>query len=157
MAESILAANSVQLNSDYTTISFWVNVGELPAQGEVYLLSNGGWKERWKISLPSHGKPVFTTTSENGISDMDSGDGNELVVGTWTHVVMVHDGAKDLIYMNGAQVAEKDVTGDLDNTVHPLGIGYDPIDVANYFDGGLDEVQIYNVALDAMQIAALYG
>jgi hypothetical protein len=66
---------------------------------------------------------------------MDSGDGNELTVGEWTHVVMVHDGAKEKIYMNGDLVAEKDVVGTLDNTTHPLGIGYNPIDGGNWFDG----------------------
>ncbi|MEZ4956159.1 MAG: LamG-like jellyroll fold domain-containing protein [Saprospiraceae bacterium] len=154
----VTAANSPQLNSPNTTISFWVNPTTLPGTGEAYLLSCGGWQERWKISLPPHGKPVFTThAGGNCCSDMDSGDGNELVVGTWTHVAMVHDGVKDQIFMNGNLVASKDVAGDLDNTVHPLGIGYDPIDVANYFDGKLDEVQIYNVALDATQIANLYA
>ena len=74
----------------------WVKVNELPISGEVFLLSNGGWQERWKISLPSHGKPVFTTHSGGACcSDMDSGDTNELVVGEWRHVVMVHDGTKD--------------------------------------------------------------
>ena len=54
----VSAANSAQLNSDYTTISFWAKVNSLPANGEAFLLSFGGWQERWKISLPGHGKPV---------------------------------------------------------------------------------------------------
>ena len=154
----VTAANSPQLNTPHASISFWVKVNSLPGSGEVYLLSFGGWQERWKISLPSHGKPVFTTHSGGACcSDMDSGDGNELQIGTWTHVAMVHDGAQDIIYMNGAQVAEKDVVGDLDNTVHPLGIGYNPIDESNWFDGALDEVQIYGIALDSAEIAALFA
>ena len=158
LGDGVVAAHSPQLNSDYTTISFWVNVEELPSSGEVYLLSHGGWQERWKISLPSHGKPVFTTHSGGACcSDMDSGDTNELVVGEWRHVVMVHDGTKDFIYMNGVQVADKDVTGTLDATTHPFGMGYDPIDNQGFFKGSLDEVQIYNVALSATEIADLYS
>ncbi len=157
MTSAFRANNSAQLNSDYTTISFWVKVNSLPASGEAYLMSHGGWQERWKISLPSHGKPVFTTHSDGSCcSDMDSGDGNELVVGEWRHVAMVHDGTKDIIYMNGIQVAEKDVTGALDATVHPLGIGYDPINEANFFDGVIDEVQIFNYALTSEEIGAAY-
>ena len=154
----ITAANSPQLNSPNTTISFWANPNSLPGSGEMYLLSHGGWQERWKISLPNHGKPVFTTHSGGTCcSDMDSGDGNELQIGTWTHLVMVHDGSKNYIYVNGSLANEKDITGDLDNTTHPLGIGYNPIDNDNWFDGALDEVQIYDVALDAGQIADLYA
>lgn len=54
-------------------------------------------------------------------------------------------------------VAEKDAPGDLANTVHPLGIGYDPIDVANYFNGSLDEVQVYNYAMTGTEITDLYN
>ncbi|MGH1435762.1 MAG: LamG-like jellyroll fold domain-containing protein [Lewinella sp.] len=155
-ATEVTAANSTQQNSPLASISFWINLNTLPASGEYFLLSNGGWQERWKISLPSHGKPVFTTNNTSGISDMDSGDGNELPVGEWTHVVMVHDGSKDIIYFNGAQVAEKDVAGDLNSTTHPLGMGYNPIDGGNWLDGSLDEVQLYSIALDGAAVAALY-
>ncbi|MBK9015728.1 MAG: T9SS type A sorting domain-containing protein [Saprospiraceae bacterium] len=154
-SDEVEAANSPQQNSANTTISFWVNVAALPASGEAYILSNGGWQERWKISLPSHGKTVFTTHSAGACcSDMDSG--TPLVVGTWTMVTMTHDGTNDKIYFNGVEVATKLVAGALDATVYPLGIGFDPIDNANYFNGSLDEVQIYNVALTAVEIAALY-
>lgn len=153
----VTAANSPQLNSQHTTVSFWAKPNSLPANGEAFLLSFGGWQERWKISLPPHGKPVWTTNHTNGISDMDSGDGNVLEAGEWTHVVMVHDGLKDLIYMDGAQVAQRDVVGNLNNTTRPFGMGYNPIDGGNWFDGALDEVQVYNVALSAAEIAALYA
>lgn len=153
---AIRANNAAHLNSANATISFWVNPTAFPAQGEAFLLSCGGWQERWKISLPAHGKPVFTTHAGGACcSDMDAG--TPLNLGVWTHVVMTHDGAKDIIYYNGVQVNEKNVSGALDATVHPLGIGYDPIDNANYFNGALDEVQLFNVALTAPQIAALYA
>ncbi|PSR15158.1 MAG: hypothetical protein DA408_03725 [Bacteroidetes bacterium] len=153
----VTAANSPQLNSPQTSVSFWINVNTLPASGEAFVLSFGGWQERWKISLPDHGKLVWTTNHTNGISDMDAGGGNELMPGQWTHVVMVHDGAKDIIYFDGAQVAEKNVVGDLNNTTFPLGMGYNPVDGGNWLNGSLDEVQIYRVALDAPAVAALYA
>lgn len=155
--DNIKAENSPQQNSDYTTISFWVNVKALPAGGEAFILSNGGWQERWKISLPQHGKPVFTTNNSSGISDMDSGGGNELPVGVWKHVVMVHDGTKDKIFYDGVLKAEKNVSGTLNATTKPLGIGFDPIDNANYFNGSIDDVQIYKKALSDAEVAALYA
>ncbi len=134
-AAGITADNAPQLNSPLASVSFWVNPNTLPASGEAYLLSFGGWQERWKISLPSHGKAVWTTHATSCCSDLDAGDANALVPGTWTHMVMVHDGVKDYIYVNGVLANSKDSPGDLNTTVHPLGIGFDPIDVANYFDG----------------------
>ena len=153
----LLAPNNAVLNSNYTTVAFWLKVNALPEQGEAFLLSFGGWQERWKISLPMHGKLVWTTNNSSGISDMDAGDGNELVPGVWKHVVFVHDGTKDIIYMDGVQIAEKNVAGTLNSTTQPLGIGYNPIDGGNFFNGDLDEIRIYNTALSAGQIATLYA
>ncbi len=156
-AREMTAPNSPQHNSPVTSVSFWVRPRTLPGNGEVFLLSLGGWQERWKISLPPHGKPVWTTNHANGISDMDSGDGNELQIGAWTHLVMVHDGVEDRIYINGVRVASKEVIGDLDATTYPLGIGFNPIDGGNWFDGDMDEIQLYNVALDDARVADLYA
>ncbi len=152
---AIRANNAAHLNSATATISFWINPKSFPAQGEAYLISFGGYQERFKISMPNHGKPVFTTHAGGACcSDMDSN--TPLTMGTWTHVVMVHDGAKDIIYFNGLQVNEKNVAGALDASTKPLGIGYDPIDNTNFFNGSMDEVQFFDVALTPAQIAALY-
>ena len=154
--QSLVAANSPQLNSPNTTISFWINPKSFPPSGEVYLLSHGGYQERLKISMPGHGKPVFTTHS-NGMCCSDLDSGTPLTIGTWTHVVMVHDGSKDIIYFNGVRVNEKNAAGPLDVTTKPLGIGFDPIDNNYFFNGSLDEIQIYKVALTDAEIAALYA
>jgi hypothetical protein len=153
---AVRAPNAAHLNSPNATIAFWVSPESFPGQGEAYLLSFGGWQQRWKISLPPHGKPVFTTHSGGACcSDMDSG--TPLTLGAWTHVVMVHDGTKDIIYFDGVKVNEKNVSGALDATTHPLGIGYDPIDNANFFNGILDEVMLFDVALsDAAGDRAFY-
>ncbi|MBK9015727.1 MAG: LamG domain-containing protein [Saprospiraceae bacterium] len=151
------APNNPALNSNYTTVAFWIKVNALPVSGEAYPLSFGGWQERWKISLPTHGKLVWTTNNSSGISDMDAGGGNELVAGVWKHVVFVHDGTNDLIYMDGVQVATKAVSGTMNSTTKPLGIGYNAVDGGNFLDGVLDEVQVYNMALSAGQIATLYA
>ncbi|MBC7777093.1 MAG: LamG domain-containing protein, partial [Phycisphaerae bacterium] len=154
--DGLRANNAAQLNSATATISFWVNPTSFPAQGEGFILSFGGWQSRWKVSLPGHGKPVFTTHSGgNCCSDLDSG--TPLTIGSWTHVVMVHDGANDIIYFNGVQVNTKAAAGALDATTFPLGIGYDPIDNANYFNGALDEVQLFNVALTPAQIVTMHA
>lgn len=157
-AQSYLeVANAAVLNTNFTTVSFWIKVNALPAQGEAYLLSFGGWQERWKVSLPNHGKLVWTTNASSGISDMDAGAGNELTPGVWKHLVFVHDGTQDYIYINGVPVAAKNVGGTLSNTTKPLGIGYNPIDGGNFFNGALDDIQIFGTALNATEIAALYA
>ena len=155
VSSGVTAPNAAQLNTDSATIAFWMNPRVLPASGEAYIVSFGGWQERYKLSLPSHGKLVFTTNA-TGISDMDAGAANVMIPGVWVFVTAVHDGTNDIIYFNGVQVASKAVPGKLNKTTKPLGIGYDPIGVGSYFDGSLDNVMIYGTALTAAQITALY-
>ncbi len=150
------APNAAHLLTDNVTISMWVNVTDLPPQGEAYLLSFGGWQERYKISLPGHGKVIWTTNAD-GISDMDAGDGNELQEGVWTHVAVVHNGAQDKIFINGALVASKDVTGPLNATNAPLGIGYNIYEGGSYFNGAIDDVLIFDDAVSDQDIADLYA
>ncbi len=150
------APNTAALNSDFVSVSFWLMVNELPVSGEGYPISFGGWQERYKVSLPSHGKLIWTTNSSSGISDMDAGDGNELAPGEWKHIVCVHDGTNDIIYLDGVEVASKAVSGTLNSTDKNLGIGYDVLGNGNFFNGRLDEVQIYDMALSAGEIATLY-
>jgi chitodextrinase len=162
MQDSVLAPNAVQLLSDYTTVSFWIRVdGQNIQDAEAYVLDFGHWSQRWKISLPQHLKIVWTTNSNNAqfpnfISDMDSGDGNEMVIGFWWYVTMVHDGTDDIIYVNGVEVNRKPALGKLNSTALPLGFGNNPIEGGQYFNGALDNVKIYNKALTAEEAAALF-
>jgi hypothetical protein len=162
LQDSVLAPNAVQLLSDYATVSFWIRVDGLNiADAEAYILDFGHWSQRWKISLPQHLKIVWTTNSNNAqfpnfISDMDSGDGNEMVIGAWWYVTMVHNGTDDIIYVNGVEVKRKPTLGKLNSTARSLGFGNNPIEGGQYFNGALDNVKIYNRALTEEEIGLLY-
>ena len=162
MMDSVLVPNAVQLISDFTTVSFWIRVdGTNLADAEAYVMDFGHWDQRWKISLPQHLKIVWTTNGNNAqfsnfISDMDSGDGNEMVKTFWWYVTMVHDGANDIIYVNGQQVKIKPVNTKLNSTARKLCFGNNPIEGGQYFQGALDNVKIYNKALTAAEILKLF-
>ncbi len=161
--DSVLVPNAVQLISDYATVSFWIRVdGTNLADAEAYVIDFGHWDQRFKISLPQHKKIVWTTNSNNAqfpnfISDMDSGDGNEMVVGFWWYVTMVHDGTNDIIYVNGQLAKTKPVIGKLNTTARPLCFGSNPIEGKQYFIGALDNVKFYNKSLTAAEILHLYN
>src|SRR5688572_8089891 len=48
----VWAPNNAALLTPTTTVSFWAKPEAFAPQGEDYLISFGGWQERWKISLP---------------------------------------------------------------------------------------------------------
>jgi hypothetical protein len=155
----ILVPQSTSLNTaDYVTLSFWISVPEFAATGEYYLISHGSWDGRWKTSLPSHGKTVWTTKVADGdISDMDS-DPEVLTLDTWTHVVMVHDGTNNDIYFNGILAATKERAGTLaSGNTDSLTIGRESTLWGNYFKGKLDDISIFNYGMTAADVAALYA
>ena len=73
---------------------------------------------------------------------------------TWYHVAMTHDGTKLDLYVNGVLEATADAVGNRLITVNPVGIGGNSAPV--FFQGIIDEAQIFNRALSDAEILAIY-
>ncbi|MCX6922096.1 MAG: immunoglobulin domain-containing protein [Verrucomicrobia bacterium] len=77
-------------------------------------------------------------------------------IGQWNHYVGVYDGARVSIYLNGTLAATVAVSGQILPSGNHLQIGHDPADPSRYFNGLIDEAGVYNMALSAAQIQAIY-
>ena len=76
-----------------------------------------------------------------------------LKVNTWSHLAATYDGSTLDLYVNGVQVGSLAQTGTIGASSSPLQIGGDSI-YGQYFQGMIDEVRVYNLALTATQIQA---
>ena len=76
-----------------------------------------------------------------------------LPVNTWTHVAATFDGLVLRLYINGVEAASGLHSGELATSTMPLEIGGSSL-FGQYFQGLIDEVRIYNVALTPAQIQA---
>ena len=74
-----------------------------------------------------------------------------LAANTWTYLTETYDGSTLDLYVNGTQVSSLAQTGNIPTSTNPLQIGGDSI-YGQYFQGMIDEVRVYNVALTAVQI-----
>jgi chitodextrinase len=74
-----------------------------------------------------------------------------LPTNTWTHIAETYDGSLLRLYVNGVQVASQPLTGSLATSTNPLEIGGDSL-YGQFFQGTIDEVRVYNVALTPTQI-----
>ncbi len=82
---------------------------------------------------------------------------NTISEGAWTHVAATFDGSKQAIYINGDFIGEDNAAfSTLGNPNNPYLIGYSGIWEDRYFDGGIDEVAVYNEALSATDINQIY-
>jgi RHS repeat-associated protein len=77
--------------------------------------------------------------------------GDELPAGAWTHVAVTNDGEDIALYVNGALVDERESEVALAGE-GPLQIGGSAPFVESYFDGKIDEVRVYDRALDAEEV-----
>lgn len=80
---------------------------------------------------------------------------NVLQPNVWQHVAATYDGSFMRIYVNGVEVANKPQTGAIDAVTAPIVIGRNAVNNAG-FQGGIDEVSLYNRALTASEIRDVY-
>jgi chitodextrinase len=79
-----------------------------------------------------------------------------LPANTWSHIALTYDGANERFYLNGNQVSIVAQTGNIVTSTNPLTIGSDPI-FGQFFSGMIDEVRVYNTALNQAQIQSDMG
>ena len=72
----------------------------------------------------------------------------------WNLVTAVYDGANMRLYLNGEEWDFQPKTGTLTSSTG-FSVGNDAS--GNYFDGDIDDVRVYNRALTAAQVYALYN
>ena len=74
-----------------------------------------------------------------------------LPVNQWTHVAGTYDGSTMRIYINGVEAANRAQAGPILTSTYDLGIGGNSLN-GQYFPGRIDEVRIYNRALNVSEI-----
>ena len=148
-------STSLDMQTEGVTVSVWVNLNYLPTEmptgvGPIYdapqdryvIYEDRGNKElRFKVSAASGAE-------RPGIPEAD------LVKGEWQHVVGVYDGTQALIYLNGEQ---KDVHPGVTGLVKDGQTARIGQDGSHYFNGGIDNLQIYNRGLTPEEVIALYN
>jgi hypothetical protein len=144
------------------TVAFWLRVDNFGSVWQFIVIKgiaydNEVWKfeqdggvaglQTGKILFVVEGGAPYTT---NGTTDVNDGQ--------WHHVAGVYDGATGIqtLYVDGVQDNSSSgaphaiPTNDLDIFISMNKDGY-------YIDGGVDDLRIYNRALSADEIAALYN
>lgn len=140
------------------TVEMWVKPASLSASIYSRLISyeqtDGNGRQGWTVLIdPAASQAVFQRWS-NGTSNSVQA-GTSFVVGTWTYVVATYDGSTMRLYLNGSSVASQSSSQSIATFATSLRVGNSYSNSA--FDGILDEVAVYNVALSGATIAAHYA
>ncbi|MDN3239667.1 LamG-like jellyroll fold domain-containing protein [Glycomyces tritici] len=99
----------------------------------------------------------------NGGAEVGVDGTGKLPAGEWVQAVTAIDGEAIAYYLNGVEVGRTKAQLDLDAVMHnPNGATSGFLGKAfwsghPFFDGAIDEFQVYDLALDPAQVAGLYG
>lgn len=137
------------------TVAFWANWGGSNGSWQAVMSKRDSWETEnfyWIITCNDQdgGRLGFGGTMWPGLGD------NYMPVGEWAHVTITFDGANAMMYMNGALAggpAAFQFGGKSDARIY-LGAANAWGDL---YKGALDDVRIYNYALDDVAVARLYA
>lgn len=132
--------------SDGLILSAWVNVKNFGSGGEV--IRKG---DSYIMRVNSAGTTLFYL---NGVSDT-SLTGTVIPNNTWVHLGMVYNTTHKIIYVNGTQDAIEVTTGSITKDSKNLRFGLD-MGTTYDFNGTIDEVRIFNKALNNNDVSKLY-
>ena len=145
----VTISNSVPLElTTGMTIEAWVNPSVVNSAWRDVIYKG---KDNYYLEGTSMSAGVPGIGGTFGTSDQVLYGAVALPTNTWTHLAATYDGTTTRLYVNGAQVASQAQTGAIATSTNPLQIGGDSF-YGQFFQGTIDEVRIYNVALTAAQI-----
>lgn len=146
----ILHSSSVDISGDKITLEAWIKAYALPADGERWVILNKN--HAYALQVADSGKvrvwlgPLTTFVQT---------DNPEISTGVWYHLVGVYDGSSVKIYVNGILKKEVIKSGDQASSDNNITVGAKPPE--GYFNGIIDEVKIYDRALDVSEISVHYN
>ena len=141
------------------TVSTWVYLQNTPGSSAA-LVGDG----TYSLKLQQYGEKNYVGFSHSGVADYYFEAG--LSQNTWSHLAIVYTGSQWQLYRNGALVTTTVYTnGAADGATisgFELPRAYIGVDTfsgspSDFALAGLDELQIYNRALSATEIASIYN
>lgn len=155
-----VAYDAAFTSSTMLTYSFWAKPDLNDGYGILGSLNGENSSSYGRISIDNAGvqagTPQMLITRNIGGTTTTRTVTFTYPVSTWFHYVYTYDGVSERVYINGSLSGEWAQTGTFaSNTEFGLVLGRGHT-VAQYYDGALDEVRMYNRALSATEAAQLY-
>ncbi|HTR56400.1 MAG TPA: LamG-like jellyroll fold domain-containing protein [Kofleriaceae bacterium] len=159
--DSIGVADAADLAFTQITASGWLYAQTLAAaSGYAAIVSreNGnGVNDDFWIGCDDAGPEIDAVVTTSTGAQLGGPSAQPLSLATWTHIAMTYDGAKVVIYEDGAAILTKPVTGTMLRGAHPILLGADRNNGgaadADFVDGMIDEVRLEHVARSPAWIA----
>ncbi|MDT7603227.1 MAG: hypothetical protein QOF61_1224, partial [Acidobacteriota bacterium] len=149
--------NSPTLNlTQALTIDAWVNPSAANQNGGIVEKTVGGGVNTQYLVFLEGGRAFFRLIKVPGVDHRTIPSDTPIPINAWTHIAATWDGATMKLFINGVQQAQTlAVSPPINSGAGPTFIGRLGSSVYP-FAGLIDEVEIFNRALSAQEILALY-
>ena len=156
---NVLNSNTLKFNGQIT-ISTWVKPNSLPSPVS-YVLSkgaDGGTPYGYEVILISNGSAQMDSWDSTGMKNgYTSSPVNSIQVNKWNHILFKYDGTYAKTYINGVLTNTSPVKNTIFSNAYDLKFGKRYISgLPYYFNGNMDDIAIYNRALDSIEIQIIY-
>jgi hypothetical protein len=148
-------ATGESMKTPHFTIMAWFNTRKLDGYGHIFQTGND-WNDMAGYVFRVHQEG----TAQSGLA-FGPGNTTTFVTGpaleadTWYHMALTYDGTTAILYLNGENVSSNPGQGEVMYDDQPVRIGTHSNDTSSAFDGFIDEVALFNVALEAEDIEAI--
>jgi len=151
--------HSSSLNLAEHTIDAWINPNVqfgASFHGIVVKQNPNNTQRNYYLGLQNDGRIHYSISYPSPFLFLDSN--TSIQNGVWTHITATFDGSVMRIYINGQQDAFLNVGSFVpETTTQPLLIGSTNEPAQTFFNGQIDETSIFNRALSASEIQALFN
>ena len=154
----VTVSSSANLNiTDAITIDAWVKPSSFPNAYPTVVRQDrtaGGFVS-YALAVTHQGQAHCNINSSRAVEQLVGGT---VPLNKWTHLACTYDRVTIRTYVNGKEVATGSLSESIISSSLPLSIGGKEYGstVRRYFDGLIDEVELFNRALSAAEIKAIY-
>lgn len=155
----VLVADAPSLNPTKVTLDAWVYIKGITYTGDgmgIISKNAGGDGNQYVIQASHNFDQRFDAWVQVPTGFQRLFGETRFEYNKWYHVAETYDGLTLRIYINGELDGSMVVSGEIVRTTQPVRIGKAYAD-GNYFNGLIDEPEIYNRALSADEIKAIYN
>ena len=134
------------------TITAWINPQTLPsASTDLHTIVSKD--ENYEFHLSSTGE-IYWWWQTNEFSTSGAG----ITTDNWYHIAITYKSGEQVIYVNGIEKGTRTFTDELILNNDPLHIGQaqNHSESSRFFDGFIDEVQLFDVALTQTEVQQVY-
>ncbi len=133
------------------SISVWVKPNTLASAWRRGIIVQENYlNSGYRFGFSNGGQPLFWTGQSGGTLELNSSQ--NLIINEWNHLTVAYNNQQAFIYVNGLQAGN--ASGTYAAGLNPTRLGYL---VSEYFSGIFDDIRIYNRALSADEISAIYN